>query len=79
VDEQTLVFAKKLTGAWQTVDKEMTWFFDKPDELKYPHWICQVKYSLFDKFDKHNFFLKEFPQFIDFICLTHGQVKCFMF
>ena len=46
VDEQTLLFAKKLAGAWQTADKEMTWFFDEPDQSKYPHWTCQIKYSL---------------------------------
>lgn len=58
MDEKTLSFATELSGAWQTQDKEMTWLFDKPDVTKYPHWTCQVKFSLFHNFDTHQFFLE---------------------
>ncbi|MGN6165794.1 MAG: hypothetical protein ACTHOF_14765 [Flavisolibacter sp.] len=50
-------FAQKLTGAWETTNKSMIWFFEPPDETTYPDWVFQIKHEGLDEFMQFTYLL----------------------
>lgn len=55
--KEVLEFAQKLSGAWQTTDKSLAWFFDAPDVDSYPNWKFHVKHEALKDFVRINYLL----------------------